>query len=146
MARTIGYWLSDTTVVPVTDDHADAVVAEPERFGLTRDAVMEVYRRHDESPGQEGRARDEVVRLAAEQGWIRVRILKINGGRVVVQGYNPAEKIERISSFLCDLVHRDLVASDETVVLSNFADSSTKTLDWSDGGVSTVINNGCVDL
>ncbi|MFP4485068.1 MAG: hypothetical protein ACOCYG_04760 [Spirochaetota bacterium] len=146
MERNIGYWLSDTDVIPVMSDHADPVLAEPERFGLTRDAVIEVYRRHDESPGQEGHARDEVIRRAAEQGWIRVRIHDLNGGRVIVQGHNPTERMERIASFLADLVNRDIIACDETVVLSDFVDNSSTTLDWSDGGVATVINNGGVDL
>jgi hypothetical protein len=146
MPRTIGYWLSQDGSVPVTQDHIDAVVAEPERFGLDRDTITEIYRRHGEEIGREGFARDEIMRRAAENGWIRIRVHANSSSFLVVQGFEPEQQIEAIASLLCDLVNRDVIASDEAVVFSNLSDTSTKTVKSVDGGVSAVINNGCVDI
>ena len=146
MSRKIGYWLSESGAVPVERDHAETVLAEPEKFELDRESVMALYRSHDEPPGSEGFARDEVIRMAAKKGWIRVRIHNTAGHYVMLQGYEPEKQLERISSFLCDLVHRDIIAADETIVLSDFATASTKTLHWTDGGAASVMNTGCMDL
>jgi hypothetical protein len=146
MSRKVGYWLSEKGAVPVERDHAETVLADPEQFELDRESLMALYRKHDESPGSEGFARDEVIRMAAKKGWIRVRIQNSTGNYVMLQGYEPERHLERISSFLCDLVHRDIIAADETIVLSDFASASTKTLHWTDGGAASVMNNGCLDL
>lgn len=144
MKRTIGYWLSNTSSIPVERDHVDAVLAEPERFGLHRDTINQIYRKHGEDIGQEGFARDELMQLAAGNGWIRVRLHANSSSFVLVQGFDVEEQIEAVGSLLCDLVNRDTIASDETVVLSNLRDASTKTVKSVEGGVSAVINNGCL--
>lgn len=146
MSRVKGYWLSEHDAVSVEGDHADPLLEEPERFGLTREELLEIYEKHGEEPGKEGFARDEAIRAAAAKGWVRIRIHDVHDTFVMVQGYEPEEKLPLVSSFLCDLLHRDIIAADETVVLSNFSDSSTVTLDWSNGGASSMINDGCTDL
>jgi hypothetical protein len=146
MARKVGYWLSHTDAISVEEDHAATVLAEPARFGLDREEVLSVYRRHDESPGSEGFARDEVIRMAAKNGWLRLRIQNSNGRYIVVQGYEPEKHMDRVTSFLCDLVHRDLIAVDETIVLSDFAKASMDSVEWTEGGAASIIANGCLDL
>ena len=60
-------------MVPVRRNHINVVITNPERFGMTREQIGEVYQRYGEPLGLEGRAREEIVRALISIGWIRIR-------------------------------------------------------------------------
>ena len=53
--------------------HIHDLVDNPEVFGFTKEKVQEIYKRHGEEVGREGKARDEIMKMALAAGWIRVR-------------------------------------------------------------------------
>lgn len=55
------------------ENHVTEILANPEAFGTTREAVEQAHERHGERLGIEGKARHEVMVKAMEGGWIRVR-------------------------------------------------------------------------
>ena len=69
------YWISpDGVILVVTGGtHISMVISEPEKFGISRKEIEAVYKRHKESIGQEGRAREEIIKGLYTKGWIRIR-------------------------------------------------------------------------
>jgi hypothetical protein len=68
-------WISpsgDTSWIPYT--HVKAVIKDPEKFGLSLEQIKEIYKKHNEGIGSEGKARDEIVSLLISNGWIRIRL------------------------------------------------------------------------
>lgn len=72
-----GLWVSPAgQIVQVTTSHIDDVIQYPDKFGVTREYVEDVYRRYGEKLGVEGEAREEIIRNVLTRGWIRVRRYK----------------------------------------------------------------------
>lgn len=68
------YWLhpdGEDQIVETT--HVAAVIAAPERFGLTAKRILSCYRAHGEESGTEGYAREELLLDIIARGWIRIR-------------------------------------------------------------------------
>jgi len=63
-------------VVPTGTNHIGAVIKNPQKFGLTRDEVVRTFEKYGERLGQEGKAREEIIRDLVEQGWLRIRKYK----------------------------------------------------------------------
>lgn len=63
----------DGTALDVPARHIGMVIAEPRKFGTTRNWVEGMYQQYDEPLYSEGRARREVLRRVLQKGWIRVR-------------------------------------------------------------------------
>jgi hypothetical protein len=68
-----GFWVKDGQVFDVTDDsHVAFMINHPYRFNLTIDDITLIYDHYSEEFGSEKQAREDLVRIAASQGWIRV--------------------------------------------------------------------------
>ena len=60
-------------LIRVSDRHIRDVVAYPEKFGLTREYVEDIHKKHGEKLGSEGNAREEILTNLVKKGWIRIR-------------------------------------------------------------------------
>ncbi len=60
-------------LIHVAQNHISTVIADPERFGLTKEEIQTVYDRHGEKIGVEGEARKELLLRIVADGWIRIR-------------------------------------------------------------------------
>lgn len=68
------FWIGpDGTIYPVTRSHIASVIADPARFGLTKDYIEGLYKTYKEPIGWEGLAREHVVKELIARGWIRIR-------------------------------------------------------------------------
>ena len=69
-----GFWVKDDVVFDVTEDsHVGFIIKYPYRFNLTKDDITLLYEHYGEPVGSEKQAREDLVRIAASQGWVRVR-------------------------------------------------------------------------
>lgn len=72
--RNAGLWISPRgEIVEVRDNHGMEVYRHPRKFGLSKLFYDNLLDKYGETPGEEGRAREEVIRLLLDEGWIRVR-------------------------------------------------------------------------
>lgn len=70
----IAFFLSrEGDLITVPDNHIGTVIADPQRFGLTREEIKASYRKHGEPMGIEGQARREILLRIISEGWIRIR-------------------------------------------------------------------------
>ena len=53
--------------------HIGKILDNPELFGLTREQVEETYAKYGERIGLEGKAREEIIKHVAQEGWVRIR-------------------------------------------------------------------------
>lgn len=75
-ASTEGYWIAPSgDIIPVPKLHINMVLENPEKFRLTKKQIQEVYDKHKEPIGLEGKARAEIMSDLIREGWIRVRYL-----------------------------------------------------------------------
>lgn len=74
MTISVAFFLSpDGHVVHVPQNHISTVIADPERFGLTREEIEASYEENGERVGVEGKARREILLKIIADGWIRIR-------------------------------------------------------------------------
>jgi hypothetical protein len=68
------YWISPIgDLFEVGTSHIAEVIKDPEKFGLKLENIKEIYRKHNEFLGLEGKARAEILIQIIQQGWIRLR-------------------------------------------------------------------------
>ena len=73
-SRNEGFWISPKSeVLQIKTTHIDTVISMPEKFGMTRQEIDDIYTKHGEQIGIEGEAREEIIVDLVRQGWIRVR-------------------------------------------------------------------------
>lgn len=79
------YWLSPKgKIYDVNISHIDYIFKNPEIFKLTTEKIKEIYRKHKEPFGWEGKARKEILIDVMKRGWVRIRDYKDKGWSVEV--------------------------------------------------------------
>tara|TARA_R110000744_G_C19369472_1_gene562332 strand:+ start:1328 stop:1870 length:543 start_codon:yes stop_codon:yes gene_type:complete len=72
----LGFFISPIgKLIPVAGNgtHIGTVIAYPTKFGLKKSDIEMEYKNHKEKLGQEGNAREEILRRLTQKGWIRLR-------------------------------------------------------------------------
>ena len=53
--------------------HISLIIASPQNFGFTKTQVVDLYKKYNEKLGVEGKAREQLLRLLFDKGWMRIR-------------------------------------------------------------------------
>jgi hypothetical protein len=53
--------------------HVSLIIDSPDKFGFTKQQIVDLYKKYNEKLGVEGKAREQLLRLLFEKGWTRVR-------------------------------------------------------------------------
>jgi len=53
--------------------HISMIIAEPEKFGFTKEYIQDAYDKYKEKLGVEGTAREDLIKELINKGWTRVR-------------------------------------------------------------------------
>jgi hypothetical protein len=122
-----GLWIKSEELIFVSDDHASPILEDPVRFGLAQEQINEIYARHGETPGGEGTARDELIRKATENGWVRVRRYNDLGTRLIVQGTGIDQNVPSIPAFVSQILKEIPTQGEISVVISDFAGGDART-------------------
>jgi len=111
MSRGNGYWVRGDQIKDVTfENHIDDIIRMPEAFGLSKEDVQNAHRVHGERLGQEGKARDELIKKASERGWIRVRYYSGHQGDYWSVQFDEISKREKaVKNFLAWAVYESKV-------------------------------------
>ena len=90
MTINVAFFLSQTgDLIHVPQNHISTVIADPERFSLTRKEIDAVYEEYGERVGVEGEARREILLRIIADGWIRIRRYR-NYWSVTAPSLSPA--------------------------------------------------------
>lgn len=86
------HWiLPPDKIMVVNTTHIRAIIKMPETFGLESQAIKEIYNKHDEPIGFEGKARIEIMTRVMQAGWIRTRFRR-NSWIAETWEWLPAQK------------------------------------------------------
>lgn len=101
------FWYKNGKVKEVNNYHISDIIGDAEAFGLTRKEIEEIYKKHNERFGTEGKAREEIMKKVMENGWIRVRQYISQGGARWTINFHSFTKQKKdiqnmISYFLLD--------------------------------------------
>lgn len=89
--RSVAFFLSQTgDLIHVPLNHISTVIADPQRFGLTREEIENVYKDYGERVGVEGKARREILLRIIADGWIRIRRYPNRRWSVTANNLTPA--------------------------------------------------------
>jgi hypothetical protein len=87
------YWIDPRgTIIPVPLRHINMISADPKKFGVTKEYIDNLYKKHKERPGQEGKARGEIMTTIMKNGWIRLRYIPNAGWTVQLNKLGKREK------------------------------------------------------
>ncbi len=71
---TVAFWISPQgEITSSQQSHISIIIKYPEKFGFTIDKIKEIYDRFNEPMGHEGKAREEIVKLALRRKFVRIR-------------------------------------------------------------------------
>lgn len=70
----VGLWLTPAgEYIKVQTNHVADIINNPSKFGVTSEFIKDLYDRHGEPLGVEGNAREELIKLVLQRGWVRIR-------------------------------------------------------------------------
>jgi hypothetical protein len=132
-----GYWVSGKKVYDLTAcAHVTFIIEHPDLFHLTAEGVNEVYARHNEAVGMEGSARDELVRHAASQGWIRVKHYTEPYDYWSIQCHETGKQRPDVREFITWAIANGIMQENDPAMIIGFKDQGDlHEYKWEDGGI-----------
>lgn len=134
-----GYWVRDGHSPPAIDviatSHVRYLCEHHGEFGFSQEQIEETYRRHGERMGQEGKARDELIKIATTQGWIRARQYRSPRDYWSIQFDRFEERRDSIVSFLRSMIEQQKMSKGDELRLIGFYDGFKRIYSFQEGGV-----------
>lgn len=74
---TYAFWISPKgKIAGGLQSHISQIISAPENFGITREWIDQKHQEYGERIGQEGKAREEIIKEVLKDGFIRIRKYK----------------------------------------------------------------------
>jgi hypothetical protein len=139
---TNGFWVKEDIVYDVTfGSHVGLIIEHPELFGLTGRMIMDIYKKHGEAIGSESKAREELVGLAASNGWIRVRRYSTPKDFFSIQTDDTKKRRKDIIAFVVWALGQKIMMPDsEAKILSYNNPGDCQEYKWADGGITLYLS------
>ena len=67
------YFISPKGKVVYVSNHITAIIRNPNKFGISKEFIKDQYEKYNERMGQEGKARESIILMLVNRGWIRIR-------------------------------------------------------------------------
>ncbi|MFW6172638.1 MAG: hypothetical protein ACOC5T_02735 [Elusimicrobiota bacterium] len=96
--------------------HINFVIDHPEKFGMTRKEIEEIYDNYNEPVGHEGKAREDIIVKVLKNGFIRIRKYR-NYISVNIWNYNTKAK-KHLKSFAKKLISGKLGVKERDIHIS----------------------------
>lgn len=133
---TVAFWMKDDEIIENDASHIKVITDDPEKFGLTRDYIESVYEKYGEKIGTEGKAREEIIKEASRQGWIRVRHYVNKGGDYwSIQADNIRRRKRQINDFIFWALEQDYMTMNDELVILGYDDERVLRYGFMEGGV-----------
>jgi len=131
---TQAFWINADRIVDVGErSHIQQIIDQPDFFGLTEETVTNVYKKHGERLYVEGAAREELIKSACQNGWIRVRQYARRQNEywsIQFDAYHRRKKV--IQNFVVWALTKGLMTRSDLLVLVGFEDNYYKQVTSSD--------------
>ena len=137
-----GYWIHDHTVYDVTTStHVRFLIEHTDLFQISMDTIRIIYGLRDEPIGTEGRARDELIKLATTRGWVRIRHYSKPTDYWSIQADSSLKRKQTIKGFIEWALQNSIMMDHDAAVILGFDDPTDRhEYGWESGGVKTYLN------
>jgi len=131
---TDAFWVKDNKIVDVGGrTHIQHIIQEPEFFGLAKTQVTAMYKKYREQMYTEGKAREELIKLACKDGWIRVRQYTSRQNEhwsIQFDSYRKRKNV--VQNFILWALSKTLLTKYDLLVLVGFEDNYHEEVQSSD--------------
>lgn len=130
------FWIKGKKIIETTiSRHISYIIKNPEKFGLTKKEINDIYKKHGEKEETEGKAREEIIKKASKSGWVRVRhYSKPDYWSIQTDRWLPSRE-KTISNFLYNAIYdKEYMQKDAHIVILGYEDGFRKEYKWKDGG------------
>lgn len=129
------YWVSGTDVIDIETSHVQAIIDDPELFGLSSEHVKSRYAAHSERLGLEGKARCELIIDACRNGWVRVRHYNKGPGDYWSVQIDTVTRIgETVRAFIETMINDGTVSPNDELQIVAVDDNVVLPYTFADGG------------
>ena len=103
------YWYKANKLISLKDGiHINDLTSNPSVFGFTEKEINDCFKKYNEKKGTEGKAREELMSKAMDNGWLRVRKIVTRQGSVWTIQFDNFNKRKKdiknlISKLLLDM-------------------------------------------
>lgn len=127
-AINLGLWLApDGNYIKVESNHVSDIINNPSKFGVTDDFVTQLYDKHNERFGVEGNAREELIKLVLQRGWVRIRNYR-NYWSVTVDRLTP-KVVNNIRNWVDSFIEKGIMGKYADIKVLEVSRDKLKTVD-----------------
>ena len=114
------YWISNKgKILPVKNRHINMIIKDPKSYGYTDKEIDDIYNKHKEPKGLEGKAREEIMTNLLKKGFIRLRYNKRNSAWIVQLNKLSNKEKDYLQQWASDLMKTTYKHSDVIIMTSN---------------------------
>lgn len=129
------FWYFDTPI-EITNTHIDYIISNPKDFSLTTNEIQTLYKKYGERIGAEGKAREELIKRVARQGWIRIRhyVRPRDYWSIQVDSYRKRKR--KIQAFCDWAIDNQFMGFTDEVTIVGYDTGEFLNYSFQEGGVS----------
>lgn len=136
-----GFWVREKYILKMNEYHIHYIIENPEVFNLSKKEVYDCYEKFGERIGIEGRAREELIKLVTNYGWIRVRHYVRPRDYWSIQCDDINKRVTTIVNFLYSMVYTfKMIRSNEEIEITGFKDELKYVYSFKDGGIMAYLH------
>lgn len=129
------YWIQYGDVYEVDKKHIRFILDNPELFDMEKSDLITIYKKYGEKIGQEGKAREEIIKMVAKDGWIRVRHYQTPKDYWTIQVDNYRKRKRSIKSFIDYAFSKLGMDIQDAISIVGYEDGVSISYDFQQGGV-----------
>jgi hypothetical protein len=136
-----GFWVKGEQIIDVGgSNHITVIWRTPDGFGLSAGMIKAIYAKHREKMGAEGSAREEVIKLAADNGWMRIRQYLTPHDYWAVQFDSWNKRKKEVVVFIEWAIAKRICSATDEIRLTGYRDKFYKQYAFADGGIGLFLN------
>lgn len=135
-----GYWYKNNKLFELQGmKHINYIIKYPKVFNLTKEEIIDTYKKYNEKIGQEGKAREELIRLVATLGWIRIRhYYRPDYWSVQFDSWSRRKKaVRNLIEYL--VLEKEIMNINSDLKLLGYEDNYYVEYDFNSGGVNSFL-------
>jgi hypothetical protein len=139
------FWAKGSKVYNVDEKHIRFILDNPEIFGLTKEELLDIYKKHNEKIGLEGKAREEIIKKVSKNGWIRVRHYSKPNNYWTIQVDNFRKRKKSIDLFIDWAMENAGMDFNDAISFIGFDDNYSKNYSFQEGGLNKYLGEENLD-
>lgn len=136
-----GYWFKYGDAYEVERNHIRFILDKPEMFEFTKEELRDIYRSYGEKIGQEGKAREHIIKEAARRGWVRIRHYKKPSDYWSIQFDRYKKRRRSVEKFIDYALENLGMDMYDAIALVGYDDGYSKEYTFREGGVGEYLVN-----